>query len=252
MFRNFIYLDTDKLYTYKRQIEGEISPTIKSVKKTKNRGVEANLATISVQAQDQISAEAEIEKDTSFDYDRFELALSAYEGEDYFDFVLNTDYTFLTLPVMKLIRLENSFSIPNEFDMINLIEQFKPYLIGQFETKNLQEHEALHNLFNNTSTDIPIIIETDEITISSKLNLKYLKEEYTELEDYETQNVFMLCRVVGIIQKETVEIYNPLKDFIKLPRSLRRSMDFKGNDIGLSPIKVLGPVLKVEIIAIYK
>ena len=252
MFRNFIYLDTDKLYTYKRQIEGANNPNIKAVKKTKNRGVEAQLAAISVQAQDEISTEAEVEKDTSFEYDRFENALSNYEGEDYFDFVLNSDYTYLTLPAMKIVRIESPFSIPADFDMVNLIEQFKPYLLGQIDAKSVQEKEAIRSLISNTSADIPIIIETDEITISSKLNMKYLIEEYTDLEDYESQDVFMLCRVVGISHKESVEIFNPLKDFIKLPRAVRRNMDSKGTEIGLNPIIIPGPVLKLDIIAIYK
>ena len=252
MFRNFIYLDTDKLYTYKRQIEGKNTPTIKSVRKTQNRGVEAGFNVLSVQAQEQISSEAEIEQDASFDYDRFELALSEYESEDYFDFVLNTDYTFRTLPAMKLIRLENSFRIPDEFDIINLIEQFKPYIMGRIETNTVQEQEVINNLLNNTSADIPIIIETDEINISSKLSLKYLNEDFTELEDYEDQDVFMLCRVVGTVKKEKVEIFNPLKDFIKLSRVIRRNLNVEMNKAGLNPIIIDGPVLKVEIIAIYK
>lgn len=252
MFRSFIYLDTDKLYTYKRQIEGVNTPKVKSVKHTKNKGIDAKIASVSVQAQNQISTEAEIETDTYFDYDRFENELSKYEGEDYFDFVLNSDYTLRTLPAMKIIRIENSFEIPNGFDIVNAIERFKPLVLGRIEAENVQEQEAVKSLLINSSADIPIIIETDEITISSKLNMKFLNEDYTALEDYENQDVFMLCRVVGISPKESVEIFNPLKDFIKLPRAIRRTMNSNGDEIGLMPICISGPVLKVEIIAIYK
>lgn len=60
----------------------------------------------------------------------------------------------------------------------------------------------------------------------------------------------MLCKVVGIMKKDKVEIFNPLKDFIKLPRAVRREMD--SNSQGMEPILVDGPVLKVEVIAMYK
>lgn len=60
----------------------------------------------------------------------------------------------------------------------------------------------------------------------------------------------MLCKVVGKMQKSQFEIFNPLKDFIKLPRAARRSMDSNSGEV--EPIIINGPVLKVEVIAIYK
>lgn len=77
-----------------------------------------------------------------------------------------------------------------------------------------------------------------------------LEEEYAELEEYNEQEVYILCKVVGIIQKDKVEIFNPLKDFIKLPRAVRRGMDSSSQ--GMEPILVDGPVLKVEVLAMYK
>ena len=61
----------------------------------------------------------------------------------------------------------------------------------------------------------------------------------------------MLCKVVGIVRRDTVEIFDPLKDFIKLPRAMRRQMT-TDNSIGFNKITVEGPVLKVEVVAIYK
>ena len=100
------------------------------------------------------------------------------------------------------------------------------------------------------SADIPIVMGDDELTIASKLSMGNLEEEYAELEEYNEQEVYMLCKVVGIMQKDKVEIFNPLKDFIKLPRAVRRGMD--SDTQGMETILVDGPVLKVEVIAIYK
>lgn len=171
---------------------------------------------------------------------------------DYFDCVLNCEYDLTTIPAMKLLRICNSFEIPEAFDVVTLIDQFKPMLIGQIETKSIGEQEALMSVLGNASADIPFVIEHDDITISGKLNTKFLCEDYASLEDYADQDVYMLCKVVGIVRKDLVEIFDPLKDFIRLPRAMRRQMSAAGNSTGLDKIIIGGPVLKVEVIAIYK
>lgn len=157
-----------------------------------------------------------------------------------------------SVPAMKLIRICSSFEIPEAFDAVNLIEQFRPMLMGQIETKSAVEQEALQGILGNASADIPFIVELDEVTISGKLNARYLYEDYSRLEVYADQAVYMLCKVVGMVRKDFVEIFDPLKDFIRLPRMMRRQMTTDGNSIGLDKISVEGPVLKVEVIAIYK
>ena len=89
-------------------------------------------------------------------------------------------------------------------------------------------------------------------TISSKLNAKYLREEYASFEDYADQDVYMLCKVVGMVRKDMVEIFDPLKDFIRLLRTMRCQMTAHGKSVGLDKTSIEGPVLKVEVIAIYK
>ena len=198
------------------------------------------------------SIDSEFEKDVSFDYDHFELDLSKLDGEDYFDCVLNDEYDLTTIPAIKILRICGGIEIPEAFDAVNLIDQFMPMLMGQIETKSAGEQEALESILGKASADIPFIIECDDVTISGKLNAKYLREEYAGLEDYADQDVYMLCKVVGMIRKEKVEIFDPLKDFIRLPRAMRRQMTTNSTSIGLDKISVEGPVLKVEVIAIYK
>lgn len=252
MFRTFIYLDTDKLYSYKRQIEGtnQILPKTANEKKTKS--LTAGIEGMGVNVATETNVTGEFEKDISFDYDRFELALERLDGEDYFDCVLNGDYDPQTVPPMKIFRISTGFSVPEEFDAVNLIDQFKPMLMGEIQTKSDSEQEALETFLGKASADIPIIIDYGDITVSGKLNAKYLLEEYSTLEDYADQDVFLLCKVVGVSRKEYVEIFDPLKDFIRLPRVMRRKMEGNANTSGLEKIKIQGPVLKVEIIAIYK
>ena len=252
MFRSFIYLDEDKLYTYKRQINGANPAQPKSITQKKGLEINAALHNVGVNGTMETNVSGDFEKDVSFDYDRFELDLSKLEGEDYFDCVLNADYDPTTVPAMKLIRLCTGFEIPEEFDAVNLIEQFKPMLMGQIETNSSGEQEALENILGSASADIPFVAEYDDFTLAGKLSAKYLHEEYSSLEDYAEQDVYMLCKVVGMVRKDEVEIFDPLKDFIRLPRTARRQMSSKGKSVGIEKISVEGPVLKVEVIAIYK
>lgn len=252
MFRSFIYLDEDKLYTYKRQIDGSNSAQFKSITQKKAIEFSAALSKVGVNGATETNISGDFEKDASFDYDQFELDLGRLEGEDYFDCVLNSDYDLTTVPAMKLIRICNNFEIPEAFDAVNLIDQFMPMLMGQIEAKSSGEQEAMESFLGGASADIPFIVELDDVTISGKLNAKHLCEAYATLEDYTDQDVYMLCKVVGMVRKDIVEIFDPLKDFIRLPRTMRRQMTADGNTIGLDKISVEGPVLKIEVIAIYK
>ena len=76
-------------------------------------------------------------------------------------------------------------------------------------------------------------------------------EDYTDLENYQDQDVTLLCKVEGCVHREKVVVYDPIKDFIRLNRAMRRSANLEGKE-GLEPITVSGPVVKVEIVAIYK
>lgn len=252
MFRSFVYLDEDKLYTYHRQIDGKNHAQPKAITQRKAMGVNASLSGFGVNRTVETDISSNFEKDIRFDYDRFELDLNKLDGEDYFDCVLNADYDPTTVPAMKLIRLCTRFEIPEQFDVVNLIEQFKPMLIGKIETKSSGEQEALQNILGNASADIPLIAEYDDFILAGKLNTKYLHEDYSNLEDYADQEVYILCKVVGMVRKEKVVIFDPLKDFIRLPRTARRHMISSEKPVGIDKIEVEGPVLKVEVIAIYK
>lgn len=75
MFRSFIYLDTDKLYSYKRQIEGTNQVLPKTASQKKAKSLSAGVEGLGVSVATETSITGEFEKDISFDYDRFELPI---------------------------------------------------------------------------------------------------------------------------------------------------------------------------------
>ena len=144
------------------------------------------------------------------------------DGTEYFDLVLK-DYDLNTVPNMSIIRVNGSFEIPEQFDMFNLAQNFMPLLKSQIQTSSQDEKELMETFLGNASADIPIVMESEDLVVSSKLNTSFLEEEYAQLEEYSEQEVYMLCKVVGKMQKNRVEIFNPLKDFIKLVLTITRS-----------------------------
>lgn len=249
MFRSFIYLNEEKMYSYLRQIDKEFANQPIEVSKRKTREGTIGNGLLGVNAGTETEEKRELVKDITKDYDRFEKKLDELDGTEYFDLVLK-DYDLNTVPNMSIIRVNGSFEIPEQFDMFNLAQNFMPLLKSQIQTSSQDEKELMETFLGNASADIPIVMESEDLIVSSKLSTSFLEEEYAQLEEYGEQEVYMLCKVVGKMQKNQVEIFNPLKDFIKLPRAVRRSMN--SNSRELEPIIIDGPVLKVEVIALYK
>jgi len=250
MFRSFIYLDSKKMYSYFRQIDSlYVNNVKKTISKKKTRTGSLEIGPVGLNSGVETKEQMEVTEDIANDYNVFEKKLEALQGEEYFDFVLN-DYDIKTVPNMSIIRLNGSIEIPEQFDIFNMAQNFMPLIMNQIETDSNDEKELMEAFFGKASADIPIVMDDEEISVAGKLNISYLEEEYAELEEYIEQEVYILCKVIGKINREKVEIFNPLKDFIKLPRAIRRSMD--SDSEGLESIEIEGPVLKVEIIAIYK
>ena len=61
-----------------------------------------------------------------------------------------------------------------------------------------------------------------------------------------------ICFARLLVRKDTVEIFDPLKDFIRLPCTMHHQMSANGKSVGLDKIFIEGPVLRGEDIAIFK
>ena len=183
MFRSFVYLDEDKLYTYKKLIDkGVVRPSSVSSKKTKTASAGIKQTAFSYVNEEQTVVD--VEKDPFWDYDRFELSLSELEGEDFFDLVVNEDqYDLLSIPPMKIIKLMGNLEIPEEFDLLNLIENYKPLLMGSIGNGTDDGTLFAKAVLNNTSADIPIVVDYGDVTVVGRLNTKWLCEDYTSLEE---------------------------------------------------------------------
>lgn len=119
MFRSFIYLDQEKMYSYLRQIDEDYANQPVELSKKKTRGGLFGTDFLGVNAGMEIEEKREVTKDVIKDYDRFEKKLEELSGSEYFDFALD-DYDINTVPRMSIIRVNGSFEIPEQFDMFSV------------------------------------------------------------------------------------------------------------------------------------
>ena len=252
VFRSFVYLDTDRLNVYKKVLERKQSPKLKEVIRKKETSLVLDVGDLELSGKKGTEVKGEFEHNEEVEYDNFEKTLEALDGTEYFDCVLN-DYDVSTISAMNIARLIGRIAVPESFDAVTLIELFKPFLLNM-AGKQIEEDkvESIKNILNSANADIPIIVENNDITIVSKLKSNFLREHIETLEDYAEQEVFLLCKVIGRMNRETVEIFDPFKDFIRLPRQTRKALAKDLAKTNLNKTYIDGPVLKVEVVAIYK
>lgn len=135
MFRSFIYLNEEKMYSYLRQIDKEFANQPTEVSKRKTREGAIGNGLLGVNAGTETEEKRELVKDITKDYDRFEKKLDELDGTEYFDLVLK-DYDLNTVPNMSIIRVNGSFEVPEQFDMFNLAQNFMPLLKSQIQTSS--------------------------------------------------------------------------------------------------------------------
>src|SRR5699024_10463192 len=122
------------------------------------------------------------------DCNEFEDLLQKNSKDNYFDMTENYDFDIETIPKTAIIRFEGMFNIPEQFDMMDLINEFKPILTAQMDMENAEEEEMFNKIFGKDSTKIPMFFDSDDFYDRvgfSKLNSNNLNYQMTELEDFE-------------------------------------------------------------------
>ena len=119
MFRSFVYLDEEKLYSYLKQIDKDFVNRPMELNTKRAKGGSIGLSSLNLTAGTETEEKRSYEKDVFNDYDRFEKDLEKLEASEYFDFVLNSGYDLKSLPKMCIIRFDGRFEIRDLFVSIN-------------------------------------------------------------------------------------------------------------------------------------
>ena len=70
------------------------------------------------------------------------------QREDYIDFVDGKqDIAITEVKMSSIIRVTGEIYVPEQFDMIHLIEEYKPQILSGIECKDDSERELLNHVF---------------------------------------------------------------------------------------------------------
>lgn len=154
MFRSFIYLDEDKLYAYKSIVDGKDTPQNRTYTKTSRTGISSEKLPVSLSTNRETQESGSFSRNIDLDYQKFEERLSNFEGDEYFNFVLNEDqYDYGNLPLMSLIKIRGTIEIPEAFDILNVVQQFKPFLLKSIPQTDVST-ELAKEVFTNAKADV--------------------------------------------------------------------------------------------------
>ncbi len=250
MFGKIIYFDKETIKDYKSIITGQRVLEIEEYDVTNDKGINADLKLVSADAKSTKAYKAKIQESDLYECAEFEKMLAG--REDYFDFTVSADYDITTVPSRSIVKMDGSLSIPEEFDLLKVIDLVKPWLMNSDEMLDMEETSrmAIQTFLGSAqATKIPLIFECEGSLLCTKLlqnNLLIDYEELTELED----DVTILARITSNVVAKNKAFYDPLKDFIKLNRMMRKSLGER--DEGLKPILVDSEYRVIEILAMYR
>lgn len=242
MLRSFVYVNEAALRRYAEQLAiGEKKIAARKVSLAAKAGP--------------LQAGAEFEPDgrnlsLAYLYDEFEKALEG-QPDEYYDFLTGSPDA-LTLPPMSIARFRGTAEVPAQFDAIAMMGQYVPMLeaAGILETEETGvPKEFLHSLFAKKDAYVPLVINGLDIPVFAKVGMTYFTDgDISLLEETESDEAVFLIKVLAHYSDEQVAVYDPLRDFMNLGRAARRCMD-RNSD--LDQIRIAGPAIKGELIAVY-
>ena len=166
---------------------------------------------------------------------------------------ITKEFDIQTIGRGSIIKFNGFMFVPQEFDITQTIEKFKPFLMDSISSEIVDETEqkVFKIFFESTDTKIPIILELEDALMCSKLISSNMLIEYEDLEEFEELEITIVARVTSTpLVGKNKPFYDPLKDFMKLNRSLRRSISERTE--GLYEIYADQDYKTIEVIAIYQ
>lgn len=174
MFGKIIYYDKKTIEEYKGIINGR-KPLNWRIWGDKWPRVSFDFRAVSADTKATKKYTAKVIESMLYDCAEFEKML--YGRDDYFDFTQSSKYDMSTVQRGCIIKLDSYLEIPEGFDIMQLIDRFKPLIMNSFDTEEMDQtgKEALKVFLGNAkATKIPLVIDNDEYLLSSKINQEYL------------------------------------------------------------------------------
>lgn len=250
IFGNVIYYDDKKISEYCSVILGQQSLKVKEYEVQSDKSAKLDLKFIGGDLKGSKKYTAEVQESLLYNCDNFEKSLNG--RDDFFDFTTK-EFDIQTIGRGNIIKFNGYMFVPQEFDITQTIQKFKPFLMDSISSEIVDETEqkVFKTFFESTDTKIPIILELEDALMCSKLISSNVLIEYEDLEEFEELEITIVARVTSTpLVGKNKPFYDPLKDFMKLNRSLRRSISERTE--GLYEIYADQDYKTIEVIAIYQ
>ena len=233
MFGELIYYNKKKIEQYMALIEG------KATKFKQENTFESNNRQL----------------DYLLECGRFELLLKG--RDDYYDFVDdNFGINIKDVKIGSIIRVRGEIFVPEEFDMVPIIDKYKPLLLSSVECKDAEERQLLNLVFHGSKMKVPIFCELgsdcDYWLGIGKVSPDDLLVDYNDLEDYEGKEVTIIAKLEArkFCKDIPLKVFDIYKDFLGLNRAFRKEMK-TGSGQEFESIEVKEDYLALELLAIY-
>lgn len=179
------------------------------------------------------------------------------QRDDYFDYVdVNQEILIKDVRISSIIRVTGEIYVPEQFDIIQLIDEYKSQFLSELDYKDKEEEELLNAIFKNTKMRIPIYCELngncDYWLGIGKAIPDNLLIEYNELEDYEGKEVTIIAKLEArkFYKDKPLSVFDIYKDFLGFNRTLRKQMVTNQRQ-EFESIDVEEDYLSLELLAIY-
>lgn len=250
IFGNVIYYDDKKISEYCSVILGQQSLKVKECEVLSDKSAKLDLRFIGGDLKGSKKYTAEVQESLLYNCDNFEKLLN--DRDDFFDFTTQTP-DIKTIGRGSIIKFNGYMFVPQEFDITQTIDKFKPFLMDSISSEIVDktEQKLFKTFFESTDTKIPITLELEEALMCSKLISSNMLIEYENLEEFEELEITIIARITSTsLVGKNKPFFDPLKDFMKLNRSLRRSISERTE--GLYEIYAGQDYKTIEVIAIYQ
>lgn len=179
------------------------------------------------------------------------------DREDFFDFTgSGLDTHVKDIKLNSIIKVKGEIYVPEAFDMIHIIEQYKSLLIDSMDYQDNDEKRLVESVLCQSRAKIPLFCELGEecdywLGIG-KVEQENLFLEYNDLEDLEGQEVTIIAKLEGRkYYKDTpLKVFDIYKDFLGLNRTLRKQLSNQKTQ-DFESITIEEDYLGLELLAIY-
>lgn len=253
MFRDYLYLDKNRINKYYKQIGGVIPNKEKELIE-KNTNLDASAGMKFAKANGNHTKSKQIEIDISYETEDvlqlFEQKLQKEDKSKFFD-LDDEGIDINTIPKGAIVKFEGKLEVPHEFDEIDFIKKVlnnpktSDYFIKDIINNNSSDEELFKVLLKE-GREIPIYFSLNDLTLYSNIKSENLTVRYDEFESYIEDDVTVIAKVEKYHDKGKIKIYDKYKDLFKINRAMRREIEDNDGDIYVD-----GPGKKISIIAIY-